>query len=746
MYYQVAISGHTLNTLYWYESSEIITTGERVLVPFKGRKVVGYVVNRSESRPEDLLGTIVERLDFVSFLEDWRIRALLYAAEKHGGGYGRYFDLCFPPKFDDYYVLFVESQSPLLNFERVTFEEFKKLSNYKEYLRSGLVRIYKDFDVKMPKPREEYYVYLKISPANLHIYKLTSAQSKVVNYLLLNEGIRLSELLEMTNVSRDVVIQLKNKGIISLTTEPVSQNRQAVGVQLSDEQRNSVNEIKNAEKDTLLLGPTGSGKTEIYLEVMKTYLSTGRVLYLVPEISLTEQTLARIKRRFPDLSIGVYHSYLTDAKRVEVWTRAVKGDIDVLVGPRSAVFVPIKGLSLVIVDEEHDESYFNSSEPFYWTHTILQNFPVKVIYGSATPSLKHYYLARHIKDMTLTVLTRRYNVELPHVSVVDMRRERKVSSSISESLYEEIKKAIEDGKSALIFTRRKGFSRVQCAVCGYVLACPHCDVSLVYHSDFEKLKCHVCGYEEKLSLTCPRCSSGMFIDKGTGTEKIERELKLLFPGRNVGRLDAEIADEPEKIKQVLDKLREGKIDILVGTKMVTKGLDIYRIAVVGVVDVDALISYPDVNAPLRTFQLLVQVVGRSGRSEKGIAVIQTYNPEHPVITYAQRQDIHGYYESELQLRKALNYPPFSEMVELIYANSNKETALETAEVAVSKIEALLSGDEEVLGPTEPPIPKIMNKYRYQIVVKTQDARKIIRFSEELKRDLPGDWQVRVVDV
>lgn len=746
MFYQIAISGHSYNSLHWYESPERICIGERVLVSYKGRKAVGYVVGCSEHSPGECLGTVVERLDFASFLEDWRVRALLRTAEKHGGGYGKYFDLCFPPRFDDYYVLYVESLSPLLNFERITFQEFKKIPNYKDYIQNGLVRIYKDFSVKTPKPREEYYVTLKVSPTSIQSVRLTSAQSRVVNYLLVNDGASLSEVLEMTEVSRDVIVQLKNKGIVLLSKEPVLHNVQRNGVQLSQEQINSVEAIKTSKGHTLLMGPTGSGKTEVYLEVMKNYLSIGRVLYLVPEVSLTEQTLARIKRKFPELSVSTYHSYLTDAKRVEVWARAVRGEIDVLVGPRSAAFVPLKNLKLVIVDEEHDESYHNNSEPSYWLHTLLENFPVKIVYGSATPSLKHYYLARQVGSMNFAMLTKRYNVELPQVQVVDMKREKRVSNSISQTLYEEIKKTIEEGKSVLVFTRRKGFSRVQCAVCGYMLKCHQCDVSLVYHSDSEILKCHVCGYQTKLTSSCPQCGSTMFIDKGTGTEKIERELRLLFPGRVIGRLDAEVADEPEKIKQVFEQLREGKVDILVGTKMITKGLDIYRIGLVGVVDVDALVSYPDVNAPLRTFQLLVQVVGRSGRNEKGTAVIQTYTPEHPVITYAQLQDVDSYYEAELRLRKVLRYPPFSEMVELIYANSNKETAFETAEVAVSKIEAVLSMDEEVLGPTEPPIPKMMNKYRYQIIVKTLDARKIIRLSEELKRDFPGDWQARVIEI
>lgn len=412
-----------------------------------------------------------------------------------------------------------------------------------------------------------------------------------------------------------------------------------------------------------------------------------------------------------------------------------------LVGPRSALFVPLKNLKLVIVDEEHDDGYYNNSEPYYDIHKILQHMPVTVIYGSATPHLETYKFAKE-GMYNFHMLSKRFNVELPDVEIVDLRKEKMATTSISAKLHDEILETINNGRISLIFTRRKGFSRVQCAVCGYFVKCDNCDVALTYHADKEKLKCHICGVEKELTNTCPVCSSSMFVDKGTGTEKVERELRTLFPGKSVGRIDAEIIDTPAKMKEILEALREGRFDIVAGTKMITKGLDIYRIGLIGIADIDALINYPDVNAPLRTFQTLVQVIGRAGRKEKGKALIQTYNPENPVIVYASAQDVVGYYERELLLRKELNYPPFADLVHVMYANQSAEIAGETIDAVVEEI---YKTDEfiEILGPSEHPIFKAQNKFRYQFFVKTHKPEKILRIISQEKTKYPGDWIVRV---
>lgn len=764
LYYLIAISNMNLNELFAYSSNEEIKIGERVVVPFRNKKVRGYVIYKSESvssflergliheEPEKIK-EIEERLDYASFLEPWRVEALYNTAMHFGSGIGRYYDLCFPPKFDDYFTLFVESVSPLLNFGKMRYEEFKKIPSSKEYINYGQVRIYRDFESKKPKPRDEKYVSLQISADEIGKLKLTAQQSVVINYLLLNGSIQLDQLLEDTGVKRDVVIQLQNREIIKLcSSENVDEVNPLQRATLTEEQSRLVMDILNSKSVLdkhsnfgqvhLLYGPTGSGKTEVYLAAMEKYLSTCTVLYLVPEISLTEQTLARLRRHFPELSIAVYHSYLTDAKRVEIWSKAIKGEIDILVGPRSALFVPIKNLRLVIVDEEHDDSYYNNHEPFYDAHYTLEHFPIDVIYGSATPSLSTYVQCKEGK-YHLHMLNQRFGVELPGVEIVDMRKEKKISPSISEPLYNEILKTIEEDRSALVFTRRKGFSRVQCAVCGYIMKCDHCDVSLTYHMETNELKCHLCGEKKSFTSTCPNCGSTMFVDKGTGTEKIEKELLYLFPGRKIGRIDAEIIDEPKKMKDVLEKLRAGELDIVTGTKMITKGLDIYRIGLVGIVDIDALISYPDINAPLRTFQTLVQVIGRSGRKDKGKAVIQTYDPENAIIKYAKMQEVDGYYDYELNLRKELNYPPFSDIVQIMYSNTNIVIAEETVDVFAKELEAYERLYLEMLGPSEHPIFKVANKYRYQLIIKTSKTEELMKVINILKQKYPGDWTIRV---
>ncbi len=761
MLYAVAISNSNLDRLFVCESNEIIEIGERVVVGYRDKKVTGYVVNKAFKLEDfsddvkflisDKLVQLLDRLDYVSFLESSRVNALLQLANIFGSGIGRYFDISFPPEFDKYFSLFVESVNPLVNIPKMPYEEFKKMKKYREYISAGIVRVFRDFETQKPRPRsKEKYVHLKAGYESISKLRFTASQSVVVNYLLLNGCVELDRLLEDTEVKKDVLVQLKNKKIIEILDYKPEEVNQTYNVILDEEQTQVVKDIilNETVQKHMLFGPTGSGKTEVYMEIMKNYLPFGSVLYLVPEVSLTEQTIARLRRKFPDLSIALYHSYLTSSKRVEVWAKAVKGEVDILVGPRSAAFVPLKNLKLVIVDEEHDEGYYNNSEPFYDVHTFLDLLPVTAVYGSATPSLVTYKKA--IDGIyNFNKLTKRYNVSLPDVDIVDMRKEKKVTSSISESLYKAIDETIKEGKSVLIFARRKGFSRVQCAVCGHIVKCDNCDVSMTYHMEMNKLKCHLCGNEKSLLASCPNCGATLFIDKGTGTEKVEKELRELFPGKNIGRIDAEIIDTPEKLKKVFEALREGELEIVVGTKMITKGIDIYKIGLVGVIDIDALISYPDINAPLKTFQLLVQVIGRAGRKEKGRAVIQTYNPENPIITYAQEQNVEEFYKRELTLRGDLNYPPFSNVVQITYANLDPEIAKETIDAVSNELENMLYSERfskkpiELLGPSEHPIFKMANKYRYQLLLKTAAVEEILKVIKKVIANYSGDWTIKV---
>ena len=768
MFYSVAISSLSDNELFIYTSQEDIDYGERVIVPFRKKKAIGYVVEKAVNIDDLLTKTsgislkkdtlsdksnkILERCDYVSFIDKRRIDGFLNASKTFGYPIGKLFDLSFPPKFDKYFTLFVESTNPLFGLKRMKYEDFKKISKSKEYIENGLVRVYRDFEAQKPRPRKTEYIRLRLSPTEITKLKLTSKQSAVVNYLLLKNYAPVEEViedLEDSGVDRNILIQLKNKGVIEFLEFAIKEEEQEylsyiTSRKLTDEQRSAVHNILESKQSSkhLLFGLTGSGKTEVYLDIIKHALNFGNVLYLVPEISLTEQTVARLRRHFPEIPIAIYHSYQTESKRVEIWAKAVKGEINILVGPRSALFVPLKNLELVVVDEEHDESYYNNTEPFYDIRKILAHFPVKVIYGSATPHLETYKMALD-GGFEFHRLTKRFNIELPDVKIIDMRTEKKIKPSISKTLYEEISDMINKEMASLVFTRRKGFSRVQCAVCGYIVKCDSCDISMTYHSDRERLKCHMCGNEKPVLSSCPTCGSQIFLDKGTGTEKIERELQELFPGKNVGRIDAEIIDTPEKLKNALDMLREGKLDIVTGTKMITKGLDIYKIGLVGIIDVDALISYPDINAPLRTFQLLVQVIGRAGRREKGRALIQTYDPENPVILYASSQDVDSYYERELALRKELNYPPFADVVHVMYSNQSQEIALETIDAVFSELSENVELFIEILGPSEHHIFKVANKYRYQLFVKTHYTSNIVRLINSIKSKYPGDWIVRV---
>lgn len=759
MHYVVAVSQLDLPRLYVFASSDgSISPGERVIVPFRRGKTVGYVVSDLETfqvsfqQLVNKLDTttetkeIVDRLDYESYLETWRIGALLKTALKFGGGFGRYFDLCFPPRLDDYFELIVESSSPLLNIERMPYGRFRRLPRFKDYVNAGLVTIRRDFSRRSPRPRERLYAELLLPPSHLRNVRLTANQMKVVNYLLIHGSSEVTELTESLGIKRDVLVQLRNKGVLELSATLGSERRSTSKVCLSDEQRVAVHDILSSVESSLLYGPTGCGKTEVYLEVMERYLGVGSVLYLVPEVSLTDQVLAKVRARFPDLPVAIYHSYLSEVKRVEVWARAVAGEIKVLIGPRSSLFVPMKNLALVVVDEEHDESFYNESEPHYQVHEVLRHFPVKVVYGSATPSLTLLHRARETLEVSMHVLTKRFSGASPNVRVVDVRTERMVTPSISETLFNYASEALSKDGAVLVFSRRKGFSRLQCAVCGYIVKCPRCDVSLTLHLEKSQLKCHMCGFSSELSNVCPSCGGRMFFDLGTGTEKVEAEFRRLFPARSVGRLDAESAERPEQVWEKLTQLRDGRLDVLVGTKMVTKGLDIPRIKLVGVVDIDGLLSYPDPDAPLRTFQLLVQVVGRSGRQEPGDAILQTYNPNHPVLQYACSGAVLNYYDYELKVRKELNYPPFADMVEITYGNPDPENARETIQAFLDDLRSSVTNERglfEILGPVEHPIFKARDQYRFQAFVKVRNSEHLMGLVSELTLRYPGEWTVMV---
>jgi primosomal protein N' (replication factor Y) len=478
----------------------------------------------------------------------------------------------------------------------------------------------------------------------------------------------------------------------------------------------------------LIFGVTGSGKTEIYLKAIEKALKLEKsVIYLVPEISLTSNIAYILSNCFPEYEIGVYHSKITKNFRQELWKDIKNGKIRIVVGARSALFAPVENLGLIIVDEEHEQSYKQEDKPRYHGRdsAVMKGkiWDATVILGSATPSVNSYYNAKTEKYI-LHVLTKRVNnLPMPEIEIVDMRKEEKKQGNFSKLLLQEIEKRLEKKEQVILFQNRRGHSSfVQCVNCGKLFKCPNCEISLHYHSVTSELKCHYCGYSKPLPRKCPECGSYLYNFGSPGTQQIEKELKILFPTAKIMRMDSDTTARKESYQEMFDRMKNKEIDILLGTQMISKGLDFHNVTLVGVISADVILNYPDFRSSERTFQLLTQVAGRSGRGEKtGKVIIQTYNPEHYAITYSLQGDFELFAIEEMKFRKILKYPPYYRMARIVFLHKNYEflkESLDKNRYLINKLKEYLP-QISILGPVAPPIIKIRNEFRMHIIIKAK---------------------------
>jgi primosomal protein N' (replication factor Y) (superfamily II helicase) len=503
----------------------------------------------------------------------------------------------------------------------------------------------------------------------------------------------------------------------------------AAYIQLSEEQKHAQNEILNAFNQhsvTLLYGITGSGKTEIYINLIKQALDGGsQVLYLLPEIALTTQIVQRLRIIFGS-TMGVYHSRFSDNERVEVWNGIITGRFRFVVGVRSAVFLPFDNLGLVIVDEEHDGSY-KQQEPAPRYHArdvgimMGKMHHAKVLLGTATPSVESYFHAHQDKYALVGLHKRFGEAQLPEVLIADMGAERKrktAKGDFSSLLLNHIREALIKKEQVIIFQNRRGYSpMVSCEDCGWVPKCINCAVSLTYHQYRHALVCHYCGYKEELPVHCPTCSSTRLKTVGYGTEKLEEELRLHFPEASVLRMDLDTTRTKTGYETIIEQFEKGETDILVGTQMVTKGLDFDHVSLVGIFNADKMIHFPDFRSYERAFQLITQVSGRAGRRDKpGKVVIQTSNPDHPLLQVILRHEADEFYKLEQADRQRNHYPPFTRLIELTVKNGDKKTCRTTAQRLAETLRSTLQGIR-VLGPGEPVVSKIRNQFLMNILVK-----------------------------
>ncbi|RKX77998.1 MAG: primosomal protein N' [Spirochaetes bacterium] len=496
---------------------------------------------------------------------------------------------------------------------------------------------------------------------------------------------------------------------------------------LAPQQERAVQRIKRSQSGMFYLyGVTGSGKTEVFLHILKEVLEQGcSAIYLVPEITLTHQVMEAVKTRFRE-KVAILHSRLTPSQRLKEWMRIKKGEASLVVGARSAVFAPVKNLRLIIIDEEHESSYKSGAAPRYHARQVAMYrcsaSKAKLVMGSATPSVEAYHLMNTGKILRLSLPERLSGGRMPDVSLVDMKRENR---SISGLLIREIKRVHEEGGQTILFLNRRGFSYFfHCKTCGYTMTCRQCSVSLTFHKKRNIMLCHYCGYSTRPIQVCPACNSLDTGYSGFGTEKIEEDVQALFPELRVVRIDTDSVRKKGAMRQILNDFHSGKIDILLGTQMVAKGLNFPGVKLVGIILADTGLLLPDFRAAERTFSLIVQVSGRAGRFfPDGKVVVQTFRPENESIRYAVKMDMKGFYDQELKTREALSFPPFSRLFRIVFRGKSRSKTENIAEKFSDQIRRAVRDFAEVLGPAECPISLVAGNYRFQIILKTSSFSK-----------------------
>ena len=603
------------------------------------------------------------------------------------------------------------------------------------------------------KEKNENFVTIideEVVESDIEEDKFKSAkQVRILKFLLDNGETNLADLLLFTDTTRDAVKALEKKNYITIEKKHVERNpffhkveRQSKKLEFTEEQQNAYNEIsdkmdKNKYEEYLIYGVTGSGKTEIYLQLIEKALNNNKTsIMLVPEISLTPQTVDRFIARFGEENIAVLHSKLSIGERFDQWNKIKSGQAKIVIGARSAIFAPVQNLGIIIIDEEHDSSYKSESTPRYNAKDVARylcyesNIPL--VLGSATPDTGSLYRTMKKQSVLLRLNKRANNAKLPEIEVVDLREElsKKNKSMLSEKLQESIKENLENKKQTILFLNRRGFSTfVMCRDCGYTAKCKNCDITLTYHKSTNKLKCHYCGYETKVITKCPECGSENIRYFGTGTQKLESEINTLFPEAKTIRMDVDTVTKKNSHEKILTDFKENKANILIGTQMVVKGHHFPNVTLVGVIAADGSLNMNDYRANEITFQILTQVAGRAGRGEDaGKVIIQTYNPDNFTIECVKQQNEEMFYNTEMRLRKQLKYPPFCDIIVIGVSSKDEQITMKVAQSLHKYLKDRVENENigiMLYKALPAPIDKIKNKYRWRILIKCKFGEDII---------------------
>ena len=688
----VDIAASETDRIFDYLCDDGITVGCRVRAPFGGKILPGFVMAIKETTDYP-----IEKLKKVSPCPD---------------------------------------ELPALNSECLSLAE--KLANRYRVPKALTLRLFLPSEMRTGKVRElmRNYAELITPVAEMKLSKSAKNQIGAAEYLAENGK---TDCAYLNTAFPGGVAGLEKKGYVRITKEQILRDPYKTVMEdkveriLTPDQERAVKTIQTDERTVQLLhGVTGSGKTEIYLTLIAKCLTEGKSsIFLVPEISLTPQMLSQLRARFGK-NAAILHSGLSAGERFDEWWRLRTGEAKIAIGARSAIFAPLENLGVIIIDEEHDSSYSSESAPRYNTFDVAllraKRNGCKLVLGSATPAVDTYKRAKE-GEFSLIRLEKRINKKpMPEITIADMRREvrRGNSSPFSSALKEELDKCLSMDRQAILFLNRRGYSQtVICKECGYVAKCEACDVSLTYHREDNCLKCHYCGMKYNTLPACPDCGGVKLTYTGTGTQKIVEQLQKLYPTARIIRMDNDTTSGKEGHYKILKTFGEHKADILVGTQMIAKGHDFPAVTLVGILDADMSLHFSDYRSGERTFQLLTQVAGRSGRAEeKGKVVLQTFDPENDVLRFATSYDYEGFYQNEISLRAAMQFPPFAKIVRVLVSSEDDKKALEALREVYVSLEKLYTDNMEkflFFNKMRSPVKKIQNKYRYQVLMRLVDG-------------------------
>ena len=661
-----------------------VDVGCRVYVPFGNRVLQGYIVGLK---------------DYADYDES-KIKSVI-------------------SKIDDF---------PAIKKEMLELMKFMAEKNHLKL--ASILRLFLPAEMREGKVKELFETFYSLTGVDATLTKSAVKQKGIVDHLKENGKEASSVLGEKFGYS--AIKALLEKGIISKEKQEVRRVPFVLmsadkRVTLNDCQKNALEAIKE-NKTYLLHGVTGSGKTEVYMNLIERVLLNGKnAIMLVPEISLTPQIMSNFKARFGEL-VALLHSGLSAGERFDEWKRLFSGEARIAIGARSAIFAPLENLGIIIIDEEHEASYISESNPRYDTHDVA-DFRARfndcpLVLGSATPSIESYHKAQSGQYQLIELPVRANGREMPMVQIVDMLNELRAGNSgiFSNELLAGLVNVVNNKKQAMIFINRRGYSSFQrCRDCGYIASCTDCDVSLVYHREDERLKCHYCGKQYRVLSKCPKCGSDKIKQGAVGTQQVVSKLQEMFPDVKILRMDNDTTSTKNAHQKILAEFKEAKPGILVGTQMISKGHDFEDVVLVGVVDADQSLYQTDYRSTERTFQLITQVAGRAGRSaSEGKVVLQTYSPRHYVYKFASNYDYKGFYRKEENIRHTAQFPPHTRILRILFSDKNENYVRELLKICYTEIEKLKTeyGSEIIyLDAMKSPIKRIQDKFRYQIMIR-----------------------------